>query len=252
MTAHQQADGDDDLAAVTVQLKLALVFSDNQDGCRIATQIVGATHSGQSLRWCAAPTVYNRFNRWSKDRIWQDMLGQLVKLDESSLLCIDSTTSKAHRCSAGGKRGASAQAIGRSRGGRTSKIYAICDAAGRIVAVQLSPGQMGDVRAAVPLLEPLPPAKQVLGDAAYDSDALRLLLIERGSTPVIQPNARRKNIPPFETVAYKRRNLIERRVLTPEGLAPGGNTIRQAGKELQRNRPPRHARHLVDVIESRA
>ena len=40
-------------------------------------------------------TVYNRFNRWSKDRIWQDMLGQLVKLDESSLVCIDSTTSKA-------------------------------------------------------------------------------------------------------------------------------------------------------------
>ena len=50
-------------------------------------------------------TVYNRFNRWSKDRIWQDMLDQLVKLDESSLLCIDSTTSKAHRCSAGGKGG---------------------------------------------------------------------------------------------------------------------------------------------------
>ncbi len=50
-------------------------------------------------------TVYNRFNRWSKDRIWQDMLDQLVKLDESSLLCIDSTTSKAHRCSAAGKGG---------------------------------------------------------------------------------------------------------------------------------------------------
>ena len=69
---------------------------------------------------------------------------------------------------------------------------------------------MGDVRAAVPLLKPLPPAKQVLGDAAYDSDALRLFLTERGSTPVIQPNARRKIIPPFDTVAYKRRNLIER------------------------------------------
>ncbi len=69
---------------------------------------------------------------------------------------------------------------------------------------------MGDVRAAIPLLEPLPLAKQVLGDAAYDSDALRHFLTERGSTPVIQPNARRKNIPPFDTAAYKRRNLVER------------------------------------------
>ena len=64
--------------------------------------------------------------------------------------------------------------------------------------------------------------KQVLGDAAYDSDALRLFLTERASTPVIQPNARRKNIPPFDTVAYKRRNLIERAFshLWPPGVRP--------------------------------
>jgi transposase len=52
-------------------------------------------------------TIYNRFNRWSKAGIWQAMFDQLVKLDEAKTQSIDSTTSKAHRCSAGGKGGPS-------------------------------------------------------------------------------------------------------------------------------------------------
>jgi transposase len=50
-------------------------------------------------------TIYNRFNRWSKDGIWQTMLERLVCLDNADLQSIDSTTSKAHRGSAGGKGG---------------------------------------------------------------------------------------------------------------------------------------------------
>jgi len=63
-------------------------------------------------RWRDCPTVYgpcttiyNRFNRWSKDGIWQTMLAMMVRLDAADLQCIDSTTAKAHRCSAGGKGG---------------------------------------------------------------------------------------------------------------------------------------------------
>ena len=50
-------------------------------------------------------TIYNRFNRWSKAGIWQSMLQQLITYDAADLQCIDSTTAKAHRCSAGGKGG---------------------------------------------------------------------------------------------------------------------------------------------------
>jgi transposase len=50
-------------------------------------------------------TIYNRFNRWSKAGIWQDMLQRLITDDAADLQCIDSTTAKAHRCSAGGKGG---------------------------------------------------------------------------------------------------------------------------------------------------
>jgi transposase len=108
------------------------------------------------------------------------------------------------------KRGAETQAIGRSRGGRSTKIHAVADALGRLIAFDLTPGQRGDVRAAEALLTALPAASFVLADAAYDSDALRGFLIARGSTPVIQPNPTRKRVPPFDTARYRDRNLIER------------------------------------------
>jgi len=50
-------------------------------------------------------TIYNRFNRWSKAGIWQHMLAAVTQLDAVDLQCIDSTSAKAHRCSAGGKGG---------------------------------------------------------------------------------------------------------------------------------------------------
>jgi transposase len=50
-------------------------------------------------------TVYNRFNRWSKAGIWASILEKLVVFDAMDTQCVDSTTAKAHRCSAGGKGG---------------------------------------------------------------------------------------------------------------------------------------------------
>ena len=44
----------------------------------------------------------------------------------------------------------------------------------------------------------------------YDSDALRQLLIDRGTLPVIPNNPTRKRFHPFDADAYKLRNLIER------------------------------------------
>jgi transposase len=109
-----------------------------------------------------------------------------------------------------GKRGAQEQAIGRSRGGRTTKIHAVANASGRLIAFDLTAGQMGDIRSAPGLIEKLPKAAQVLADTAYESDKFREFLIARGSTPVTKPNPTRKKIPPFDAASYKGRNVIKR------------------------------------------
>ncbi len=49
-----------------------------------------------------------------------------------------------------------------------------------------------------------------LADAAYDSDALRALLLQRGVTPVIPNNPTRKRKHPFDRAAYRLRNVVER------------------------------------------
>jgi len=74
----------------------------------------------------------------------------------------------------------------------------------------VTPGQLGDVRPAIGLLEPLPAARSCAGDTAYDRDALRQFSQRRGTEPVIPNNPTRKRHHPFNANSYKQRNLIER------------------------------------------
>ena len=74
----------------------------------------------------------------------------------------------------------------------------------------MTPGQLGDIRAANTLLAPLPPPRFCAADTAYDANGLRQFMIERGTIPVIPNNPTRKRLHPFDHNAYKRRNLIER------------------------------------------
>jgi len=69
----------------------------------------------------------------------------------------------------------------------------------------VTPGQRGDVRAAVALLSQLPPGRKCAADTACDSDALRRFLRDRGTLPVIPNNPTRKRFHAFDRNAYPRR-----------------------------------------------
>src|ERR1700686_557292 len=72
-----------------------------------------------------------------------------------------------------------AQAIGRSRGGLTTKIHALVDALGNPVELMLTPGQDPDFTCAEPLLDNADP-RALIADKAYDADALIDKLTARG------------------------------------------------------------------------
>ena len=108
------------------------------------------------------------------------------------------------------KKGDAIQAVGRSRGGRTSKIHALADHLGRPVAFSLTPGNIADISVARDLLDTLAPPKRLLADKAYDADHLRDWLKARRVQAVIPSNATRRTPYPLDKIAYKRRNLIER------------------------------------------
>ena len=109
----------------------------------------------------------------------------------------------------GRKKGEHKQAIGRSRGGRNTKIHAIADAKGRLLSILLSGGQAHDCPPAQRLIRRTKAAQKLLGDKAYDSAELRSWLGGRGTKPVIPNKSNRKQPFRFDRKSYKQRHRIE-------------------------------------------
>ena len=109
----------------------------------------------------------------------------------------------------GRKRGEQKQAVGRSRGGRNTKIHALADAKGRLIAILLTGGEAHDCPVAERLIRRVKSAKRMLGDKAYDSAELREGLDERGTKPVIPNRSNRKQPFRFSKRRYKLRWRIE-------------------------------------------
>jgi hypothetical protein len=73
----------------------------------------------------------------------------------------------------GWKSGEQKQAIGRSRGGRNTKIHAVADAKGRLLSILLTGGEAHDCPVAERLIRRSDAAERLLADRAYDSSELR-------------------------------------------------------------------------------
>ena len=131
-------------------------------------------------------TAYNRFNRWSRRGIWKRIFDQLASKSRDSLYLIDSTIVKAHRA-ASVERGEKNQAIGISRGGRTTKIQAIVDSKGRPLSFTVTGGQVHDSQVVEEILNTPRPPLAVTADKAYDSKKVRQQIKDEGALPVI-PN----------------------------------------------------------------
>ncbi len=98
------------------------------------------------------------------------------------------------------KRRRSARAIGRSRGGWTTKIHALTDVVGRACALMLTPGNVSDIKAAPALLERIGRMRYLFSDNGYDADSLRRSLRETDAIPAIPGRRKRRR-----TVRYDKR-----------------------------------------------
>ena len=82
------------------------------------------------------------------------------------------------------KWGYVAQAIGRSRGGLTTKIVTLVDALGNLVPFLLLPGQAHDIKGVAPLIRDVS-FSAIMADKAFDSNRLLKELDARGAFAVI-------------------------------------------------------------------
>jgi transposase len=107
------------------------------------------------------------------------------------------------------KRGTDDEAIGRSRGGFSTKINAVVDALGNPLRFILTGGQVHDSKQAEALIEGFDFDK-LLADKGYDNNRFRAVLAMKGAEAVIPPLRTRKEAIPYDKDVYKDRNLVER------------------------------------------
>ena len=125
------------------------------------------------------------------------------------------------------------QALGRSRGGLTTKVHTLCDGRGRDLATRLTPGQDADTSELVGLVDQVRVARpggrgrprtrpdHLTGDKAYSSRANRVALRSRHIPHTIperddqkanraRRGARGGRPPAFDRQRYRQRNQVER------------------------------------------
>ncbi|BFU46645.1 IS5 family transposase [Krasilnikovia sp. MM14-A1004] len=195
-------------------------------------------------------TLYRWFRRWQRDGIWAQILAALqTRADARGLIgwsvSVDSTISRAHQHAAGARRDGQAQkeppggvqtepaghALGRSRGGWTTKTHLACEQGRKVLAVLVTAGQRGDSPQFIPVLRGIRVARagagrprtrpdQVLADKAYTCKANRAYLRARGIQACIpskvDQDAHRKakgskggRPPAFDPDLYRLRHAVE-------------------------------------------
>ncbi|WRO12506.1 IS5 family transposase [Streptomyces cyaneofuscatus] len=189
-------------------------------------------------------TAHKRLIRWAVDGTWEQILAALLAVadadeDVSWTVSVDSTICRAHQHSAGArKRGhpdrsePEDHALGRSRGGLSTKVHLASDSRARPLSIHVTAGQAGDAPAFEAVMakiriprrglgRPRTRPAVVLADRAYSSRAIRGHLRRRGIRAVIpQPadqighrlrRGRAGGRPPgFDAETYKERNTVER------------------------------------------
>jgi transposase len=180
-------------------------------------------------------TVWDLFDTWNDDGTLGAILSRLqaagidAGLVDRQLWCIDGTVVRAARCAAGGGKDDDPEeppdhALGRSRGGFSTKIHLLCDGHGHPLDFHLTPGQAHETTALVPLLEaaeervidgdgePIAWPVALAGDKGYRAEWIDEFLLALGITPVIpskENEDRAARAVEFDREAYRRRSIVE-------------------------------------------
>ena len=193
-------------------------------------------------------TAHERLRIWTADGTWERILDEVIVKDDAVgnvewTFSIDSSSVRPPALRRGPEKGGcttwwvealavEGEALGRSRGGLTSKIHLAVDGRGLPMSVILTPGQAGDNPQLLPLLDQINVSREgrgrprkrpdrVLADKAYSHPSTRAALRARGiafTSPERVDQIERRRAkgprggrpPAFDADIYADRNVVER------------------------------------------
>ena len=178
-------------------------------------------------------TCYNRFVRWRRAGVWDQIMDALAVAHNAAVQMIDTSVVRVHQhgaCIASNRE----QQMGRSRGGLTSKIHAVVDANGLPVRIGLTPGEAHDNRLCSVLLSGLHPHTMLLADRGYDADWIRELISEKGALGQYPAEAKSQGADLLQSLslpsAQPRRTVLQQ----DQAVSARRHPIRQARRQLSR------------------
>ena len=122
---------------------------------------------------------------------------------------IDGSYVRAHQHASGARRGET-RAIGRSRGGPTTKIHLAIDTNGYPLDFEITGGETHDSQVAPQLIALVQTAHYLVADKGYDSEKIRESARTHGMIPVIprKSNSTKSN-PEFSRYLYGLHHMVE-------------------------------------------
>ena len=153
-------------------------------------------------------TIYGWHRLWAREGLWARMLARMARKVRNRIRLVDGTHVRVHQCAANPKGGAAAQAMGKTRGGRNSKIMALTDVRGLPVKLSLIEGQAYEGHHVIELLDD-PRGLMVVGDKGFDDDKLRKQLEEVGAEHCFPSKSNRKKKSRLNKKLYRQRYRVE-------------------------------------------
>jgi transposase len=177
-----------------------------------------------SITWRALPaafgnwnSIWKRFWRLSRSGVFEAFFQLLAETSKTAhvVQMFDSTVVRAHVSAAGAKGGQDNQALGRSRGGFSSKIHLKTDFNGLPIAFHLTGGEVSDstqLEISLDIGPDITP-RVALTDKGYDAANNRAACRKRGIIPVIPHRSNARNRPSFfPKLLYKTRARVEQTI----------------------------------------
>lgn len=173
-------------------------------------------------------TVATRFYRWRAAGIWDEVLAVLQQRADAEgrigweVHYVDGTIVRAHQHAAGAQGGTPSQeALGRGRGGFSTKIHPRAEGGGKPLTLLLTPGQRHEATVFEALMEqgaakragrgrPRRRPRRIVGDKGYSSGKIRRYARRHGINVTIPRKRNERRRGPFDREGYRARSLVER------------------------------------------